>query len=367
MNIAILSPSKNAYSETFIQAHKTLKGNIFYYYGDKTFLNLEGEGSLHKSSKSFLIKLKRKIGRKPFEYYFNELLKDSFKKHKIQVVLAEYGTTAQEQLSVIKELNLPLIVHFHGFDASRKDILKRTNNYSVVFDYARYIVVVSKKMYDDFLNMGCPKDKLIYNVCGPSDDFLKLTPNFQNPQFISLGRFVDKKAPYYTLLAFKDVVLKFPQARLLMGGNGYLQNTCQNLISYYGLQKNVEFLGVISPNEFREHLQNSVAFVQHSVTAENGDSEGTPVAILEASAAGIPVISTRHAGIPDVIEEGETGFLVAEHDVDGMAEKMIEILKNPEYAKTMGRKGKENILQHFTLEKHIDMLNGLIEKAGHAL
>jgi glycosyltransferase involved in cell wall biosynthesis len=362
MNLAIISPSKNAYSETFIQAHKNLKGNIFYYYGDKAFLNLEGQGSLHKTSGSFLIKLKRKIGRKPFEYYFNELLKKSFKKNNIQVVFTEYGTTAHEQLEVIKNLKLPLIVHFHGFDASRKDILKRTKNYKDVFEYATYIIAVSKKMYDDLLKLGCSKKKLIYNTYGPSDEFLNISPDFKYSQFISVGRFVDKKAPYYTLLAFKEVIAKFPESKLLMAGEGYLLNSCKNLAFYFGLEKNVEFLGVITPGEFRGYLQNSLAFLQHSLTAENGDSEGTPVAVLEASGAGLPVISTYHAGIPDVISNNETGFLVPEHDVKGMTKAMLTLLKDPTLAKEMGDRGKENISMNFNMKRHLETINSLIEK-----
>ena len=73
--------------------------------------------------------------------------------------------------------------------------------------------------------------------------------------------------------------------------------------------------------------------------AGNGDSEGTPVAILEAAAAGLPVISTLHAGIPDVIEDGKNGFIVEEHDVDGMARCMIEILESPDEARRMGKAG----------------------------
>jgi colanic acid/amylovoran biosynthesis glycosyltransferase len=363
MNIAIISPSKNAYSETFIQAHKNLEGNIFYYYGDKSFLSLEGEGSLHNSPNSFLIKLKRKILRKPFDYYFNELLKRSLRKNSIDVVLAEYGTTAQEQLEVVKDLNLPLIVHFHGFDASRKDILKRYNNYAAVFEYAKYIIVVSKKMHKDILNMGCPQYKLFYNVYGPNNDFLNLTPRYSTPYFISVGRFVDKKAPYYTLLAFKEVVSKFPEAKLKMAGEGYLLNSCKNLVHHFGLKKNVEFLGIITPEEFMGYLENSLAFIQHSLTAENGDSEGTPVAILEASGAGLPVISTFHAGIPDVIDNNKTGFLVPEHDVEEMTNAMLKLLNDPALAKEMGERGKKNISLNYNMKRHLENINKLIQEA----
>ncbi len=88
--------------------------------------------------------------------------------------------------------------------------------------------------------------------------------------------------------------------------------------------------------------------------------EGTPVAILEASAAALPVISTRHAGIPDVIIDGETGFLVDEHDVDGMAENMIKLLDNPDLSEKMGKAGRKNIFEKYRMEIHMDNLNKVI-------
>jgi glycosyltransferase involved in cell wall biosynthesis len=89
--------------------------------------------------------------------------------------------------------------------------------------------------------------------------------------------------------------------------------------------------------------------------------EGTPVAVLEASAAGLPVISTRHAGIPDAVIHGETGFLCAEHDVQQMAEYMMEVIENKALAKNVGQKGRALVRQEFTLEKHLKILSEAIK------
>ncbi len=121
--------------------------------------------------------------------------------------------------------------------------------------------------------------------------------------------------------------------------------------------------GVLTPLEFQAHLKEACAFVQHSITAYDGDMEGTPVAVLEASAAGLPVISTFHAGIPDVIIDGETGLLCEEHDVDGMAKNMIKILDNFGLAKRMGAAGKKRIKENFSMEKHLGILSEVVQKA----
>ena len=89
--------------------------------------------------------------------------------------------------------------------------------------------------------------------------------------------------------------------------------------------------------------------------------EGTPVGILEASAAGIPVIATRHAGIPDVIIDRETGFLVNEHDVDEMAKQLITLIENQDLAKKMGAKGKENIKNNFSMKMHLEVIISTLE------
>ena len=107
-----------------------------------------------------------------------------------------------------------------------------------------------------------------------------------------------------------------------------------------------------------------MAFVQHSITAENGDSEGTPLSVLEAGAAGLPVISTNHAGIPDIVINGKTGFLSEEHDIHEMGDNMLRLLKDKNLARSLGKCGKENISKNFTLKKHIDKLNELIERAA---
>ena len=364
INLAIISPNQNAYSETFIQAHKSIPGmNVRFYFGGLIPNALEGKGSLlpKRFYERAYFRIKVKLFRR--NSLHEELLIRSFKQEKIECVLAEFGPTAVAVLPLCQKLKIPLIAHFHGFDISVYDILKQyENKYKELFDHAGGIIVVSKSMQNKIIALGCPTHKIVYTPCGPADKFLDFQQKSVGSKFISIGRFVDKKAPYYTILAFNEVAKKYPDARLVIAGDGPLHNMCINLVNYLGLEKNIVLPGVISPEQFRSHLMESVAFVQHSITAENGDQEGTPVAILEASAAGLPVISTYHAGIPDVIIHGETGLLVGEHDVKGMAEHMIHILENPSLAAQMGAKGKENIRNNFSLERHLQTIGNLVER-----
>jgi len=360
--IAIVSPSHNIYSETFIQEQKKgLKAKVYYYYGGEMPQCLEGFGKLGNSTIIMSLKIKRKLGVRTFSAAETAFM-HSLKKNKIQVVLAQYGTTADKVVNVCKKINIPLITHFHGYDASVERVIENCNYYKRVFDYSTYVIAVSLSMQRRLIELGCPKEKVIYNACAPNDLFLNIVPQFTDSTFIAVGRFVNKKAPYYTILAFKKVHDQFPNARLVIGGTGELLETCSNIIRTLKLQDVVLLPGIIDRTQFVEYLSKGLAFVQHSVTAFNGDQEGTPVGILEASAAGLPVISTKHAGIPDVIIEGETGFLVEEHDVEGMAEKMILLLINKELAIALGKNGKKRIKTDFSLERHLNAIDDLIEK-----
>jgi glycosyltransferase involved in cell wall biosynthesis len=369
MKIAIVSPSQNAYSETFIQAHKNLlKGEVYYYFDGGLPRQLEGETGILLDNHSIVRRLMvRKMGQRKYgkTYYdFEWSVKQSFKKKKIQCVLAEYGPTGCFLMDICEELNIPLIVHFHGYDASITETLEKFSGlYQKMFSKASYIIAVSRFMTNRLIELGAPAHKVIHNVYGPNDLFFDISPTYDSQSFIAIGRFVDKKAPYYLVLAFKEVLEQFENARLIIAGNGLLYDTCQNMVRAMGLDKNIKLPGVITPQQYAAYLQDSIAFVQHSITAGNGDMEGTPLAVLEASAAGLPVISTKHAGIPDVIEDDVTGLLVEEHDVSGMAENMIKVLEDKSLAKEMGQKGKERIRKNFSMARHISRLDELIKSA----
>ena len=368
MKIAIISPSQNAYSETFIQAHKNrLAGTIHYLYGGyiPTDSEFTGRRVLPRGFwEKVIFNFKYYVAHKGLSK-IEFALKLYLKKHKIQCVLAEYGITGGVVYKITRQLNIPLIVYFLGYDISVKKVLETNKHaYQKMFAYASFLLGVSKPILERLKELGAEKEKLIYNPCAPDDMFFKVEHNTnQQKIFFALGRFVDKKAPYYTIIAFNKVLKKYPEAKLVLAGAGPLLDVCINLVRYLGIQENVAFPGVITPEKERVYMSKAVAFVQHSITARNGDSEGTPVAVLEASAAGLPVISTLHAGIPDVIIHKKTGLLCPEHDYEQMAQNMIWILENPDAAKKMGLEGRDNVIKNFSMESHINNLNKTIEKA----
>jgi glycosyltransferase involved in cell wall biosynthesis len=365
MNVAIVSNDQNIYSETYIQAHKRIDAKVFYYYGGLVPTHLEGVGSINRSLWFDLVtKIRTKFLNKS-QSYSDLVFAKSLRMNKIDVVFAEYGPTGASLVNVCKSLKMPLVTIFHGRDASAYDVLEKYRlQYLDLFHYARKILVVSGVMREKLISLGCSVNKIIVTPCSPDNKFLYLNPTFSEPKsFVAIGRFINKKAPYYDVLAIKQVAEKHPDVKLYLAGEGELLNATQNLIRYFKLEDNIKLLGIISPDEFRAILSKVTGFIQHSVTAINGDMEGTPVSVMEASAAGIPVIATRHAGIPDVIIDGETGLLVDEHDVDGMAKQILKLIENPGLAKILGQAGKENIRINFNMDKHLEILRSVLQEA----
>jgi glycosyltransferase involved in cell wall biosynthesis len=212
-------------------------------------------------------------------------------------------------------------------------------------------------MEKQLLDLGVSREKIHYNVYGVDTNlFRDGRPDKNPPTFIAVGRFVDKKAPQLTLLAFRKVLDRCSSARLIMIADGPLLESCRQIVHALKMTNAVEFLGPKKHNEVAKIMNGARAFVQHSVTTSHGDAEGTPVGVLEAGSSGLPVVSTRHAGIRDVVLEGKTGFLVDEFDVAGMAEQMIALVEQPERALELGRNARKHIEDNFSLEESINNL-----------
>jgi len=362
--IALISPNREAGSETFIQAHKALlRADVKYYYGSALPHFLESAGPLNpRRSDAVVRKMLNAIGLRRETTLQEDMLAGSFRRNRVEKVYAEYGPTGAAVLPVCRKTGLPLIVNFHGYDISVRTVVERYREpYARMFEYAQSIVAVSRTMVERLVALGAERGKITYAPYGPDDSFFKVQPCYGDKAFVAAGRFVNKKAPYYTILAFVNVLKHHPAAKLYFAGEGPLLNSCKNLVRYHACDNSVIFLGHVEPAALQSLYERARGFVQHSITADDGDMEGTPVAVLEAGAAGLPVVATAHAGISDVVINGETGLLVEEHDVAGMAEHMIRLLDDTPCATALGQNAREHIRNNFSMDRHIGILNGLID------
>jgi len=367
--ISVVVPEKNVYSETFIRAHiDYLPAKVKVLYG-YPFPRETGEGELLYTPSGLPYRIQKVLGEYIWGYserlYKQRILSRYLLRNHVQAVLAEYGHTGLAMMEVCREAKIPLIVHFHGHDAYDSKILDyEGKNYPELFENSAALIVVSKDMHHQLIQLGAPSEKLFLNPYGVDvSQFNGADPANADPVFISVGRFVDKKAPYLTLLAFHQIFESNPEARLIMIGDGPLLEACYQLAQALAISGAVEFKGACAHDQVVKEMQLAKALVQHSIRTTNGDSEGTPVAILEACAVGLPVVATRHAGIKDVILNGETGLLIEEKDIDGMAAAMNQILLDPLMAARLGKSGRERMKKDFSMAKSINELWAIIETA----
>lgn len=360
-NIAHISPSEEAYSETFIQMHrKGMRGNVVFYFGGELPTRNDVQGKLSSLLLKIRYKIRNKLSRLNMSYKEYALL-ESFKKNNIDVVVAEYGTTAGRVLAVCKEVNVPLIPIFHGYDVHMYDVVKKNRQrYTELFSYCKKLIAVSFSMKQKLVSIGCAEEKIVVTPCAPDDAFFDITPEFLSKNLISVGRFVEKKAPKITIRAFAKAAQKHPDATLQMIGKGPLYDTCKKLIGELNMHGKISLEGVKNKEEILSLFSKSSIYVQHSVVAKSGDSEGTPVSVLEAQAAGLPVVATAHEGIKDVVINGKTGFLVEEQEIDAMAAKIEILLSDLSKARTMGASGRKRTQEKYAQKAHMDIINEIL-------
>lgn len=368
LRIVLASPAENAWSETFIAAHIDRLNKVeLLLSGGVPPRNASHGGPLvrvHGPLSYWDRLVGKRFGGQPG--LAKHRLAERLKRFRPDVVLAEYGNMGAEIEEACRRAGVPLVVHFHGFDAHQTDFIVQYVNYRELFQYASALVVVSRAMEAQLLAIGAPRDKVVYNCYGIDvEHFIPGRPDRSPPHFLSVGRFAEKKAPDLTIQAFSRVAAQRPQARLTMVGRGMLWDRCQALVDELGLQQSVDLCGVKRPDEIVRLLHGSRAFVQHSVVSESNDHEGTPLAVLEAMATGVPVVATRHAGIADVVAHEERGLLCAEHDVEAMAAHMIRLVDDPALALSMGTAGRAYTEQAHRVEVQVANLQAILRKAAH--
>jgi glycosyltransferase involved in cell wall biosynthesis len=162
---------------------------------------------------------------------------------------------------------------------------------------------------------------------------------------------VEKKAPHLTLEAFARIAQRFPQAHLDMVGDGPLAERCHEVIARHGLASCVTMHGALDDAQVAALLRRAAVFVQHSVVAPDKDVEGFPTAIAEAMSTALPVVATRHGGIPEHVRDGETGLVVEEGDVEGMAEAVARVLADPAFGRRLGAAARAHAAVHLDRER----------------
>ena len=248
------------------------------------------------------------------------------REQKVFAILAEFGHLGSSFAPIGARLGIPVFVYFRGFDASKRlSSPLRVLSYKAAIPKLAGYFSVSQSLLDNLAAKGIrhPNSHVI-----PSGvDTRLFAPGDKDPDLLlAVGRMIPKKAPLTTIEAFARVAADAPTRRLEMIGDGPLLQDARRFAAERGVGDRIAFLGTQPHAVVREKMASAAIFLQHSVTDAEGNEEGLPIAIQEAMASGAVVISTRHAGIPDAVVEGETGFLVDEGDLDGYAAALRVVL-----------------------------------------
>jgi glycosyltransferase involved in cell wall biosynthesis len=292
VRLLIVSPNRAGFSESFIKANiEGLPAHVDVLFG-------QPPASEDERGRRIIPKWARGIGRfmtvlspsaeRTLEAFW---LDRTLAARRPAVVLAEYGPTGVGLLDACRRRSIPLVTQFFGFDASDRDILDfYRDGYRRLLKYG-HLVAVSRDISDRLNDKAAPSDRIHYIPCGVDPaSFGGAEPENSPPTFLAIGRFVEKKAPHLTIQAFNAVVAVVPEARLRFVGDGPLIGVCRQLVESLGIEEAVEFLGYRHHDELPQFYRDARAFVQHSIASPSGDREGTPVAILEAGASGLPVV-----------------------------------------------------------------------------
>ena len=366
-NLCIVKPNKETVSETFVREHiERLPGNKKVLYGG-VFPVYDHEGKYLIRSPFGLLSylIQKKIFNRMDIKVRTRALAKYLTENKIDVVFAEYGMVGASITEACQMAGVPLVIHYHGADVHHTETIKRyINLYRKAFAYASALIAVSGDMVNALVDMGAPREKITNASCGIDPGaFPALDISKTGRTFLSVGRFVEKKSPVSVVQAFKLVHDEFPDARLKMVGVGPLFDETKALVSQLGLDDSITLLGAQNQQQIKALLKESRCFVQHSVTAKDGDKEGTPVTILEAGSSGLAIVSTQHTGIKEAVVNGDTGYLVPEYDIEGMAHYMKMIAADVNLAVELGAKEATYICENYDIQSRIKTITKLLEQA----
>lgn len=237
-------------------------------------------------------------------------------------------------------VSAPLVTTFYGYDVSRTP----ASRYRSLFRNGDAFLVLSEAMRGRLLAMGAPAERVHVHRLGvdlarfaPAADAV---PNARGElHLLSIARLVPKKGLADALRAVARARAHVPALRYTIIGDGPMRAELERLATSLGIADVVHVAGWMSQPDVLAVARTAHVLLAPSVTAPDGDAEGTPVAILEAQALALPVVATRHAGIPEVVVEGESALLADEHDVEALAGAIVR-LADPRVAQRMGAAGR---------------------------
>lgn len=301
-------------------------------------------------------------------------------KDKPLLVHAHFGDSGYYFLKLKKMFNLPLITTFYGFDLSSlpKQYPEWRGRYNQLFQEGEVFLVEGNHMKKSLVQLGCMEEKIIVQHLGIDLEKIKFVPRTFDKEegeikILISSSFREKKGIPYAVEAFGIVKNAYPNLKLKLTIIGdarpdqpsdqFIKNEIFNLVQKYNLNNCVNMLGYKPYSVFLEELYKHHIFLHPSIHASDGDSEGgAPVSIIEASASGMPILSTKHCDIPEVVIDGESGYCVPERDLKSLVEKLEFLVLNSEMWGQMGLVGRQHIDKEYSVVRQVELLEKIYDK-----
>ncbi len=310
------------------------------------------------------------VERRPPIVYRGEYqtLDSLLERHGADLMHIYFGHTGVHLLPFIEQWDKPCVVSFHGADVAQKPEIK---DYPAklrrLFNAVPLVFARSQSLVDRLVHLGCPPEKLRINRTGiPLNEFPfvdREPPQDGKWRVVQACRLIPKKGVATSLRAFAIFKKDNPGAEFFIAGKGPLQSELEMLAGGLGILRDVHFVGFLPQPKLLELYASSHLFLHPSEISPNQDQEGVPNSVLEAMATGLPVVATRHGGIPEAVDHGRTGFLVAEEDHVGLANAMQLITSSPASLKQMGERAHAAVVERFGQDAQIDQLESFYEEA----
>jgi colanic acid/amylovoran biosynthesis glycosyltransferase len=279
------------------------------------------------------------------------------------LIHAHHGANGLRALPLAKNLDVPLIVTFHGSDATATDLRHQKPH----FGHRRYLknkgslqkrgalfLAVSDFIRKKLLQQGFPEDRVVLHYTGVNTNLFSPASTETTPTILFVGRMVKRKGAEFVIKATAEVQRQMPGVNLVLIGDGPLradlERQARETLSMY------QFLGVQNHDEVRKWMNRASVFCAPSVKVASGEEEAFGMVYAEAQAVAKPVVAFNSGGISEVVCNGTTGFLAAERDWQGLAGHLLLLLQHADLRKQFGSAGRARVLQHFDLAKRTRLL-----------
>ncbi len=284
-----------------------------------------------------------------------------FKNTHFDIIHCQFGDLGLQGLCLKQIMTEPpkLVTSFRGYDASLNKH-DRSGVYDELFREGELFLPVSHSLKKWITDQGCEKDKIALLPSGINLEKLTFSERVitQNKptKVITIARLVEKKGIAFAIEAIARVVASGRRVTYDIIGDGVLRDDLEHLIVERGMQRHIRLLGRRTHEEVLQILKDVSILIAPSITASNGDQEGIPNVLKEAMALGLPVISTLHSGIPELVEDEVSGYLVPERDVDALTDRLSYLIDHPELWINMGRAGRVRVETNYDVKALNDQL-----------